>query len=199
MISLIREQYEQIMRQGAILVDDTDAGDAMSAIFLLEHSVQDGRVTSAGKPHVISQRLQFAAIDKAGSVVNAGIAPHLNLRPAKPEEVASVRYLLDESWLTSDLEKAAIRFATVELAQGHVAEARGDQRADHRAEPASVEKLLAGMHPRRVGVTFVGRHLQASRRRPASNGRTRHLGTFVFNHEAADSSVTRFRGSRQPG
>lgn len=112
------------MRQGAILVDDTDAGDALSAIFLLEHTVQDGRVTSIGKPHVISQRLQFAAIDKAGNTVNAGIAPHLNLRPATPEEVASVRDLLEESWLTTDLEKAAIRFATVELAQGHVAEVK---------------------------------------------------------------------------
>lgn len=123
-ISLIREQYEQIMRQGAILVDDTDAGDALSAIFLLEHTVQDGRVTSAGKPHVISQRLQFAAIDKGGNTVNAGIAPHLNLRPATPEEVGSVRDLLEESWLNTDLEKAAIRFATVELAQGHVAEVK---------------------------------------------------------------------------
>lgn len=123
-ISLIREQYEQIMRQGAILVDDTDTGDALSAIFLLEHTVQDGRVTSAGKPHVISQRIQFAAIDKTGNIVNAGIAPHLNLRPATQEEVASVRDLLDESWLTTDLEKAAIRFATVELAQGHVAEVK---------------------------------------------------------------------------
>lgn len=123
-ISLIREQYEQIMRQGAILVDDADAGDGLSAIFLLEHTVQDGRVTSAGKPHVISQRLQFAAIDKMGRIVNAGIAPHLNLRPATPEEVGSVRDLLDESWLTTELEKAAIRFATVELAQGHVAEVK---------------------------------------------------------------------------
>ncbi|WP_413874609.1 protein NO VEIN domain-containing protein [Albidovulum sp.] len=123
-ISLIREQYEQIMRQGAILVDDTDSGDALSAIFLLEHTVQDGRTTSVGKPHVISQRLQFAAIDKAGNALNAGIAPHLNLRPATVEEVACVRDLLEESWLTSELEKAAIRFATVELAQNHVAEVK---------------------------------------------------------------------------
>lgn len=35
-----------------------------------------------------------------------------------------MRDLLDESWLTTDLEKAAIRFATVELAQGHVAEVK---------------------------------------------------------------------------
>lgn len=123
-ISLIREQYDQIMRQGAILVDDTDSGDALSAIFLLEHTVQDGRVTSAGKPHVISQRLQFSAIDRTGRAVNAGIAPHLNLRPATGEEIGRVRDLLEESWLTTELEKVAIRFATVELAQVHVAEVK---------------------------------------------------------------------------
>ena len=123
-ISLIREQYEPIMRQGAILVDETDPGDALSAVFLLEHTVQDGRMTSAGKPHVISQRLQFAAINKAGQAVNAGIAPHLNLRPATAEEVGTVRDLLGEDWLTSELEKTAIRFATVDLAQGHVAEVK---------------------------------------------------------------------------
>lgn len=123
-ISLIREQYDQIMRQGAILVDDTDAGEALSAVFLLEHSVQDGRLTSFGKPHTLSQKLQFAAIDKAGNATNAGIAPHLNLRPATPEEVAAVRGQLDEGWLTTDLEKTAIRFATVELAQNHVADVK---------------------------------------------------------------------------
>ncbi|POR41167.1 helicase-related protein [Methylobacterium sp. V23] len=123
-ISLLREQYEQIMRQGAILVDETDPGNALSAVFLLEHMVQDARTTSAGKPHVISQRLQFAAIDKSGNATNAGIAPHLNLRPAAPEEVGLVRDLLDEVWLTTELEKTAIRFATVELAQGHVAEVK---------------------------------------------------------------------------
>lgn len=123
-ISLIREQYEQLMRQGAILVDDTDTGENLSAIFLLEHSVQDGRTTSTGKPHVISQRMQFVAIDKTGRTASAGIAPHLNLRPAAPNEVEAVQDLLHEDWLTSRLEKSAINFATVELAQSHVAEVR---------------------------------------------------------------------------
>jgi superfamily II DNA or RNA helicase len=123
-ISLIREQYEQVMRQGAILVDDTDPGEALSVVFLLEHTVQDGRETSLGRPHVISQRLQFASIDKGGNTGDAGIAPHLNLRPATAAEIDAVRDLLSESWLTSDLEQTAIRFATVELAQGHVAEVK---------------------------------------------------------------------------
>jgi len=123
-ISIIREDYDQLMKQGAILVDETDAGDQLSAIFLLEHCVQDGRTTSLGKPHIISQKLQFACVDKTGTTVNAGIAPHLNLRPATPEEIALVRDRLDESWLTADLEKTAIRFATVDLAQSHVGEVK---------------------------------------------------------------------------
>jgi len=123
-ISLIREQYEQIMRQGAILVDETDPGGELSAIFLLEHAVQDGRSIISGKPHIISQRLQFASINKAGEAHNAGIAPHLNLRPATAEEIKTVHDQLHEEWLTNELENTAINFATVKLAQAHVAEVK---------------------------------------------------------------------------
>ena len=123
-ISVVREQHDHLMKRGAILVDDTDPGDGLSALFLLEHSVQDGRPTANGNPHVISQKLQFASIDRDGVATNAGIAPHLNLRPAKPEEVALVDDLLNEDWLRTDLEKTAIRFATVELAQVHVTEVK---------------------------------------------------------------------------
>lgn len=121
-ISLIREQYAHLMKQGAVLVDESDEEENLSAIFLLEHSVQDGRPTSAGKPHVISQKLQFASVRADGSVTNAGIAPHLNLRPATPEEIEQVQVHLNEDWLTSELEQTAVQFATVELAQSHVSD-----------------------------------------------------------------------------
>lgn len=123
-ISLIREQNDHLMKQGAVLIDDTDDGTNVSAIFLLEHSVQDGRHTSSGKPHIISQKLQFATIDESGDIANAGIAPHLNLRPARPEEIECVEDVLDADWLRGDLEAKATQFATVELAQGHVADVR---------------------------------------------------------------------------
>ncbi|MRX50208.1 DUF3883 domain-containing protein [Paracoccus sp. S-4012] len=122
-ISLVREQYDHLMKRGAILVDDTDPGEEIAAIFLLEHSVQDGRPTATGS-HIVSERLQFAAIDRNGVATNAGIAPHLNLRPAGPEEIARVEDLLQADWLRTDLEKTAVRFATVELAQKHVAEVK---------------------------------------------------------------------------
>jgi superfamily II DNA or RNA helicase len=123
-ISLVREQHDHLMKRGAVLVDDTDPSENIAALFLLEHAVQDGRPTSTGKPHIISEKLQFAAIDKDGNATNAGIAPHLNLRPAEPDEIALVDDLLNEDWLRTDLEKTAVRFATVELAQGHVADVK---------------------------------------------------------------------------
>ena len=123
-IGLIRERHGHLMKRGAILVDDTDPGEEITALFLLEHSVRDGRTMATGKPHIVSERLQFAAIDGAGRAVNAGIAPHLNLRPATPDEIASARDLLDADWLRKDPEKTAVRFAAAELAQGHVAEVK---------------------------------------------------------------------------
>lgn len=119
-ISIIREQHDHLMKRGAVMVDDTDPSDQISALFLLEHSVQDGRPTATGQPHIVSEKLQFADIDKQGVASNAGIAPHLNLRAAKPEEIALVEDLLNEPWLRNDLEKTAVHFATVELAQRHV-------------------------------------------------------------------------------
>lgn len=140
-ISIIREQYEQLMKQGAILVDETDEGDELSAIFLLEHSVQDGRATSLGKPHIVSQRLQFTSIVKSGETANAGIAPHLNLRPATQEEISLVEDHLTEDWLTTELEQTAIRFATVELAQAHVAEVKARRLPE-------IEKVEQEVHAR---------------------------------------------------
>ncbi len=140
--SLIREQYDQLMKQGAVLVDDTDDGDDIEAVFLLEHTVQDGRRTSTGNPHVVSQKMQFAAIDRSGRVSNAGIAPHLNFRPIAPEEVELVRDLLDEDWLSANLERAAIEFATVELAQAHVAEVRGRRLPEIEKVEAEVRARL---------------------------------------------------------
>ena len=123
-ISITREKYGSLMRQGAVFVDEADMGEDLSAVVLLEHGVQDARPTATGKPHVISEKLQFAAIRKNGSVIDAGIAPHLNLSPARPDEVALLADRLNEKWLRSDLERTAIEFATAELARVHVTEVK---------------------------------------------------------------------------
>ncbi|WP_170755620.1 helicase-related protein [Ruegeria lacuscaerulensis] len=123
-ISLIREQHEHLMKQGAVLVDDSDDGNELSALFLLEHSVRDGRPVSSGNSNILSQNLQFASVGEKGIVTSAGIAPHLNLRPATSQEISELSDCLDAEWLASDLEKRVVQFATIQLAQAHLAEVR---------------------------------------------------------------------------
>lgn len=123
-ISLIRDRYDHLMKQGAVMVDDTDPGVDVSAIFLMQHGVHDGQITRSGKPHMISSKLQFVSINAAGDVTNAGMAPHLNLRPATAAEIGVARDRLAEDWLSANLEKTATRFATVEMARSHLAEVR---------------------------------------------------------------------------
>ena len=89
-ISVVREKYGYLMKQGAVFVDDTDMCEVLSAVVLLEHDVRDGRPLATGKPHIVSEKLQFAAIGPDGNAVDSGTAPHLNLRPARPEEIALV-------------------------------------------------------------------------------------------------------------
>ena len=119
-ISIVREKYSYLMRQGAVLVDQTDAGETLSAVVLLEHSVHDARAMGSGKTHVISKKLQFASVRREGEVTDAGIAPHLNLRPASPEEAVLVNDPTTEEWLRSDFERLATDFATTALAKAHI-------------------------------------------------------------------------------
>ncbi len=121
-ISLVKEQYDDLLKRGAVLVDDTDQGKEVSAVFLLEHTVQDGRRHTHGRANVISQKLQFTAISKNGDASNAGIAPHLNLRPATQEEKSLCSAQLNEDWLRNNLEKTAVEFSTNDMAKLHLAE-----------------------------------------------------------------------------
>ena len=73
---------------------------------------------------MVSQRLQFASIREDGTVTNAGIAPHLNLRAATPEEIGAVDDELTGKWLSDDLESKVKQFAIIELAQAHLKEVK---------------------------------------------------------------------------
>ena len=123
-ISLIHEKYDYLMKQGAILVDDTDTGEDISAVFFMEHSVQDGQMMRNGRPNIVSQKLHFVSINSKREVFDAGIAPHLSLRPVTNEESEDAKKYMEESWLSSDLEKIATRFAAVEIAHVHLAEVK---------------------------------------------------------------------------
>ena len=138
---LMLERHRAKLRQGAVLVDPSDPDDIPRALFLVEHTIWDG--TRSDASHAISRRVQFVTLDPQGNAANAGWAPHLDLEPLKPEESATIRERLAASWVTHDLEAAALAHAAQHLIPEHIAEVRirREQQAD---------KTLRAVHERLV-------------------------------------------------
>ncbi len=122
-IDLIIERYDALLRQGAVLVDDTDPGDTPSVLVYLQHAVVDGRIDSSGNRRVVSKQFDFVDVDPAGSARHAGWAPYLDCRPATADEIALLQPVIDGDWVRKDLETSALEHG-VELARAHLVEVR---------------------------------------------------------------------------
>ena len=119
---LILERYRDLLRQGAVLVDETDYGTTPEALFYLEHSIQDARLNKNGARSVVSRQMQFVSINENDEIRSRGFAPYLDFRAALPEEQAVVEPILDEAWLNADLEQRAISYAISDLVPKHFQE-----------------------------------------------------------------------------
>ena len=130
-VDLIEEQYGAVLKQGAVLIDETDTGFQPRALAYIQHAVRDGRIRRDGQPIIVSQRLQFAEIRPNGGVNDAGPAPYLDYRPAtEAERRALGAEVLAAPWLASGLDRLAESYAIAELAPAHLAEVRARRLAE---------------------------------------------------------------------
>ena len=124
-IDLILERNRDLLKRGTVLVDPGDPGEAVRALFYLEHTIQDGRTDKAGNRRVVSRQLQFVETDSGGATRNAGYAPYLDYRPATPEELTSLAATFEsQAWLKSDLESVVVGHAIANLVPIHLDEVR---------------------------------------------------------------------------
>ncbi len=123
-IDLVLERHRDVLKQGAVLVDENDPGTAPRLLFYLEHSVVDGRRTARRTMQVISTRLQFVEARADGQYLNAGVAPYLDYRPASESELVLLQPELDAPWLRKDWEHDVLGFAIQQLVPVHVDECR---------------------------------------------------------------------------
>jgi superfamily II DNA or RNA helicase len=124
-IDLILERNRDLLKRGAVLIDSNDFGEDVRALFYLEHTIQDGRSDKAGNRRVVSRQLQFVETDASGATKNAGYAPYLDYRPAKPDETASLTpHLASEAWLQTDLESVIVGYAIADLVPKHLEEVK---------------------------------------------------------------------------
>jgi hypothetical protein len=136
---IVLEQHRNKLKQGAVLVDPADPGLTPRVVFIIDHTVREGRDPSL----VVSRRMQFVELDPRGNAVNAGWAPHLDLQPISTEDCARIEDILNAPWLTQDLEPRALAHASASLAPMHFNEVR--ERRERQ-----VDKTLAAVHERLV-------------------------------------------------
>ncbi len=126
-IDLTLERHRDLLRRGAILVDEQDQGTRPRVLFYLEHAIQDGSLTRSGERRVISRRMLYVEIDADGIARHLQYAPYLDYRPLTTDEpgVEAILGRPECGWIGHDLEQAAQQHAVSEVVPEHLAEVRG--------------------------------------------------------------------------
>lgn len=128
-IDLILERNRDLLRRGAVLVDDGDTGTEPRVLFFLEHSIQDASLTRSGERRVISRRMLFVEQDSAGNTRSPQYAPYLDYRPLNPDDpaISEILKLPECDWVTKDVEKIAQSYAISHVVPEHLKEVRSQK------------------------------------------------------------------------
>lgn len=122
---LIRERFADVMKHGAIFVDESDYSRDPRLLFYIEDSIQDGIVLPSGNKRVISKNIHFVELKEDGTAMNAGYAPYLDYRAVTEDEFAAVMdYVKHQTWLTQGVEERAQGYAISEIIPEHFAEVK---------------------------------------------------------------------------
>ena len=123
-IDLVLERYRSLLRQGAILLDESDLGEEPRILFYLEESIQDGVADDGGQRRIIARQMQFVEMDESGSASSAGPAPFLDYKPLPMELKPLVTPILENEWLKNEFENTARAYAVQNLVPNMFSETR---------------------------------------------------------------------------
>jgi len=143
-IDLTLERHRDLLRRGAVLVDERDHGTEPRVLFSIEHSLQDGNTTRNGDRQVISKRVLYVELNAGGVARHLHYAPYLDYRPLEDGE-PTVDALLDRpecEWIDRSLEQEAQGYAVANVVPEHLKEIR-DARLEllAKTEAAVKERL----------------------------------------------------------
>ena len=143
-IDLTLERHRDLLKRGAVLVDEADTSTQPRVMFYLEHAIQDASLTRSGERRVISRQMLYVELDADGATRHVNYAPYLDYRPLAKGE-PSVEAILDRpecAWITRELEKKAQGHAVVNVVPEHLAEVRGPKLGLIAKTEAAVKERL---------------------------------------------------------
>ena len=125
-IDLTLERNRELLKRGAVLVDERDAGTAPRVLFSIEHALQDGSVTRAVERRVISRRVLYVELDADGVSRHLHYAPYLDYRPLADgePEVDAILEREECAWIGPELEQKAQAYAVAHVVPEHLAAVR---------------------------------------------------------------------------
>jgi len=143
-IDLTLERHRDLLRRGAILVDDRDLGTAPRVLFYLEHAIQDASVTRTGERRIVSKRMLYVELDAEGNTRHLHYAPYLDYRPLAEGEpgVDAILARPECGWVNKKLERKAQGYAVSQVVPEHLGEVKA-RRLDliAKTEAAVQERL----------------------------------------------------------
>ena len=139
LVDLVLEHHRSTLRQGAVFIDPTDPGTDPKVLLILDHAIREGN--NPGR--MASRRMQFITMSKTGAATNAGYAPHLDLEPFSSEYQSVLDGILTAPWITGDLEKKGLSYASEEIVPAHITEVKARREAE-------VDKIHAAVRERLV-------------------------------------------------
>lgn len=143
-LDLTIERHRDLLRRGAILVDERDPSEEPRVLFYLEHAIQDGSLTRAGERRVISKQMLYVEIDRDGTAHGLQYAPYLDYRPLRDDEpgVEQILALPEDAWIKRDLEQTAAGYAVANVVPVHITEVRDRRLELIRKTEAAVKDRL---------------------------------------------------------
>ncbi len=125
-IDLTLERNRDLLRRGAVLVDERDYGTEPRVLFYLEHAIQDASLTRAGERRVVSKRMLYVEMDAQGNARHLHYAPYLDYRPPGGDEPNLDALLArpEANWITRELETQVQRYAIGNVVPEHLEEVR---------------------------------------------------------------------------
>ena len=147
-LDLVVERHRDLLKRGAILVDERDPGDQPRVLFQLEHAIQDavmvspaGSRRSQGQRRVVSRQLLYvemtpgsAGFQPAFQTTTLHYAPYLDYRPLAADEpgVDALLARPECAWLIpgsagvppASIEQLALDHAVAHIVPEHFAEVK---------------------------------------------------------------------------
>ena len=125
-IDLTLERHRDLLKRGAVLVDERDEGNKPRVLFFLEHAIQDASLTRSGDRRIVSKRMLYVELDADGVTRHVHYAPYLDYRPLA-EGDPGLEQILERpqcAWIGRDMEKKAQGYAVANVVPEHLAEVR---------------------------------------------------------------------------